>query len=57
VKPGIGGIYGTDFKSHLIDIMAYVRKMSLDEKASSNGVFFIVTSCNCHGILNLLYSM
>lgn len=57
VKPGIGGIYGPDLKNYLIEIMEHVRKTDIEEPSSLKRVFFIVTSCNCHGILNLLYSL
>jgi hypothetical protein len=56
MKPGIGGIKGVDFKEYMLSIMEHVR--SVHEKCDSysveNRVFFIATTCNCHGIMNLL---
>lgn len=56
MKPGIGGIRGIDFKEHMLSLMEHVK--SVNEKRDScsieDRVFFIATTCNCHGILNLL---
>ncbi len=58
MKPGIGGIRGVDFKEHMLSLMEHVRSVSLnlnrDQCSTEDRVFFIATTCNCHGIMNLL---
>ncbi len=54
MKPGIGGIRGTDLKDHLLSVMEHVRCVHAEEKALYKKGFFIATTCNCHGILNIL---
>ncbi|MBN2109516.1 MAG: hypothetical protein JW705_00300 [Methanosarcinaceae archaeon] len=55
--PGIGGIRGADLKANLISVMERVRE--LRERSPGPGIeersFFIATTCNCHGILNVLH--
>ncbi|AKB85262.1 hypothetical protein [Methanococcoides methylutens] len=57
MKAGIGGIRGVDFKENMLSILEHVKSICenaaddpIDEK-----VFFVATTCNCHGVLNLLY--
>ena len=56
MKPGIGGIKGVDFKEHMLSLIEHVKRVNEKrEKCSSEGrIFFIATTCNCHGVLNLL---
>ncbi|WP_406657896.1 hypothetical protein V7O62_04890 [Methanolobus sp. ZRKC2] len=55
--PGIGGIRGIDLKENLILIMKHVCCLKEDSSglSSEDRYFFIATTCNCHGILNMLY--
>lgn len=60
MKPGIGGLKGTDFKLNMLEIIEYVS--SLQEGRSvkkperiEDRIFFIATTCTCHGVLNLFY--
>ncbi|KXS44171.1 MAG: hypothetical protein AWU59_715 [Methanolobus sp. T82-4] len=54
--PGIGGIQGRDLKENLISFMKYVNQLEclLLNTDLENRLPFIATTCNCHGILNLL---
>lgn len=54
--PGIGGIQGRDLKENLISFMKYMNQLEcLPLNADlENRLPFIATTCNCHGILNLL---
>ncbi|MDG6242806.1 MAG: hypothetical protein QCH31_00230 [Methanolobus sp.] len=56
MKPGIGGIKGEDFKEHMLSIMGYVKAVNekRDKHSAEDRFFFIATTCNCHGIMNLL---
>ncbi|WP_407354714.1 hypothetical protein [Methanolobus sp. WCC5] len=56
MKPGIGGIKGEDFKEHMLSMLEYVKAVNeqYDEYSADDRVFFIATTCNCHGIMNLL---
>lgn len=56
MKPGIGGIMGVDFKEYMISLMEYVKYVheKRDFCPVEDRVFFIATTCNCHGIMNLL---
>jgi hypothetical protein len=50
MKQGIGGLKGEDFKIIILDIMGYVKKVCEERR---NETFFIATTCNCHGVINL----
>ncbi|MFP4655084.1 MAG: hypothetical protein ACLFMM_05335 [Methanohalobium sp.] len=50
MKQGIGGLKGEDFKIITLDIMGYVKKVC---EGRRNETFFIATTCNCHGVVNL----
>ncbi|MBP1908145.1 hypothetical protein [Methanolobus bombayensis] len=56
MKPGIGGIMGVDFKEYMLSLMEYVKYVheKRDFCPVEDRVFFIATTCNCHGIMNLL---
>ncbi|WP_129582605.1 hypothetical protein [Methanolobus psychrotolerans] len=56
MKPGIGGIKGVDFKEYMISLMEYVKAVYRirDLPQIEGNIFFIATTCNCHGIMNLL---
>ncbi len=56
MKPGIGGIKGIDFKECMLSLMGHVKKVNEKRETCSFGdrVFFIATTCNCHGVMNLL---
>ncbi|WP_319508545.1 hypothetical protein [uncultured Methanolobus sp.] len=56
MKPGIGGIKGIDFKECMLSLMEHVKKVNEKREICSSGnrVFFIATTCNCHGVMNLL---
>jgi hypothetical protein len=56
MKPGIGGIRGVDFKEYMLSLMEHVKLVSENRVSCPIGdrVFFIATTCNCHGIMNLL---
>ncbi|MCQ6962203.1 hypothetical protein [Methanolobus chelungpuianus] len=58
MKPGIGGIKGVHLKENMISAMRYVRSVMenpLEHPLLRERSFFIATTCNCHGILTLLY--
>lgn len=56
MKPGIGGIKGVDFKEYLLSFMEHVKAVieKGDSCTGADRIFFIATTCNCHGIMNLL---
>ncbi|WP_292465282.1 hypothetical protein [Methanolobus sp.] len=57
MKPGIGGIRGSDLRRNLVSIMRHVRaiRQSPQEHGGiKESSFFIATTCNCHGILTLM---
>lgn len=56
MKPGIGGIKGIDFKEHMLSIMEHVKAVNGKTYMCSveDRIFFIATTCNCHGIMNFL---
>ncbi len=56
MKPGIGGIKGIDFKEHMLSIMEHVKVVNgkTDMCSVEDRIFFIATTCNCHGIMNFL---
>ena len=54
MKGGIGGIGGSDFKEILLGILDYAGEMYDKESIKeSQATFFVATTCNCHGVLNL----
>ncbi|MEL4304459.1 hypothetical protein [Methanococcoides sp. LMO-2] len=57
MKAGIGGIRGVDLKENMLSILEHVK--SICENAADDPIgekaFFVATTCNCHGVLNLLY--
>jgi hypothetical protein len=60
MKPGIGGLKGVEFKQNILEIMKFVSSFKegisreKPEKLEDR-VFFIATTCTCHGVLNLFY--
>ncbi|TGC11437.1 hypothetical protein [Methanolobus halotolerans] len=56
MAPGIGGIRGRDLRENLIAIMKHIRRIKGEPSIHGTGErsFFIATTCNCHGILNIL---
>lgn len=58
MKPGIGGVRGIDLRENIVSAIGRVRalKQSSQEHSGLKGrSFFIATTCNCHGIMTLLY--
>ncbi len=60
MKPGIGGIRGSDLKANLLEITGFVKELLENtEKGSGQApekrFFFVATTCTCHGVLNLLH--
>lgn len=58
MRPGIGGIKGVHLKENMISAMGYVRSIMedpLEYPSLRERSFFIASTCNCHGILTLLY--
>lgn len=58
MKAGIGGIRGVDLKDNTLSIIIHVKNIIENEADNpiENKFFFIATTCNCHGVLNLLYA-
>ena len=55
MKPGIGGIKGSDFKEYMLSLMKHVKSVHENDSCSlEDRIFFIATTCNCHGVMNLL---
>ncbi|HII00356.1 TPA: hypothetical protein HA351_01450 [Methanosarcinaceae archaeon] len=60
MKPGIGGIRGSDLKMNLLEIVGFVKELQKERAEKGSGhapekrVFFVATTCTCHGVLNLL---
>ncbi|MDQ1252497.1 MAG: hypothetical protein QG646_1618 [Euryarchaeota archaeon] len=60
MKPGIGGLKGIELKKNLLEILEFKRSFQENgngkefEKLESR-IFFIATTCTCHGVLNLFY--
>lgn len=56
MKPGIGGIKGIEFKEYMLSLMEHVKSVNENRYSCPIGdrIFFIATTCNCHGIMNLL---
>ncbi|MDW7733359.1 MAG: hypothetical protein SCH66_13150 [Methanolobus sp.] len=54
--PGIGGIRGKDLRDNLVSVMRHLRQLKEEPStpAATDLTFFIATTCNCHGILNML---
>jgi hypothetical protein len=58
MKPGIGGIRGIDLKENIVSAMGRVRDLeqsSQEHPGLKERSFFIATTCNCHGVMTLLY--
>ena len=58
MKPGIGAMKGADMKRNLLEMYEYMRFIDAsDDKIhdmdTTKDVFFIATTCNCHGVVNL----
>jgi hypothetical protein len=57
MKPGIGGIRGSDLRRNLVSAMGHVRAFRQsppEHEGIKKSSFFIATTCNCHGILTLM---
>jgi hypothetical protein len=59
IEPGIGAIKGVDVKDNLLQISEYIHSLKIcDDKITNmdikKQIFFIATTCNCHGVVNLL---
>jgi hypothetical protein len=50
VKPGLGIIYGQELKNKLVELLRYIQ---LKKRTNSLAIFFVSTTCNCHGVLNM----
>jgi hypothetical protein len=60
MKPGIGGLKGAEFRQNILEILEFLGHIQGcgNEKKSEKiegRVFFIATTCTCHGVLNLFY--
>jgi hypothetical protein len=58
MKPGIGGIRGIDLRENMLSAIKWVRSLEQSSHKHSGlreRAFFIATTCNCHGIITLLY--
>ncbi len=57
MKEGIGGIRGQDLKKYMLSLMDHVWQVTEqnDNDRAYSRYFFIATTCNCHGIVNILY--
>jgi hypothetical protein len=60
MKPGIGGLKGIEFKQNMLEIMEFVKRVQEERNSKKpeqikERVFFIATTCTCHGVLNLFY--
>ena len=58
MKPGIGGVRGVDLRENIVSAMGRVRALkqsSQEHPGLKERSFFIATTCNCHGIMTLLY--
>lgn len=58
MKPGIGGLKGLELKKNMLEILEFIKRLqeSKSEKKFErieNRIFFIATTCTCHGVLNL----
>ncbi len=60
MKSGIGGLKGMELKNNLLEILEFIR--SIQDEGSEKEfeklekrIFFIATTCTCHGVLNLFY--
>ncbi|AGB49013.1 hypothetical protein Metho_0764 [Methanomethylovorans hollandica DSM 15978] len=58
MKPGIGAMKGDDMKLNLLEMYKYVHSIDaaankIDNIDGTKNIFFIATSCNCHGVVNL----
>lgn len=58
IKPGIGAMKGEDMKQNLLEMYEYMHSLDAandktDNMAAMKNIFFIATSCNCHGVVNL----
>jgi hypothetical protein len=57
MKPGIGGIRGSDLRRNMVSAMGHVltlRQSPQEHEEIKKSSFFIATTCNCHGILTLM---
>ncbi|MGB9927015.1 MAG: hypothetical protein ACPK85_01265 [Methanosarcina sp.] len=63
MKPGIGGLKGEDFKENCLEIFEFlksnleiqnVKELNRSEQFEKK-IFFVATTCTCHGVLNLFY--
>lgn len=58
MKPGIGAMKGADMKHNLLEISEYVNSFDISggkiARRVAEDIFFIATTCNCHGVVNLL---
>ncbi len=60
MKPGIGGLKGTELRQNLLEILEFLRKFKdyrNEERFENleNRTFFVATTCTCHGVLNLFH--
>jgi hypothetical protein len=57
MKPGIGAMKGVDMKQNLLEISEYVNSFDISngriDRRAAEDIFFIATTCNCHGVVNL----
>lgn len=63
MKPGIGGLKGVDFKENCLEILEFLKsnmeiqnsKKFEKPRRLEDIIFFVATTCTCHGVLNLFY--
>ncbi|MHA1728071.1 MAG: hypothetical protein ACTSWY_05005 [Promethearchaeota archaeon] len=58
IQAGLGTLYGSEVKSMLIENLDFIKMVLIEEKYKGKKTkikhdFFISTTCNCHGIINL----
>lgn len=55
LKPGIGGIRGSELRDGLISAMSHACAFTKGQRSCDIcGAFFVATACNCHGIISVL---
>ncbi|WP_370574910.1 hypothetical protein [Methanomethylovorans sp.] len=57
-KPGIGAMRGADMKQNLLEMSEYVYSLGTCDSRitriiAPKDIFFIATTCNCHGVVSL----
>lgn len=58
MKPGIGGLKGIELKKNLLETLEFIKILQKNKSVKGferidNRIFFIDTTCTCHGVLSL----